>query len=105
MKSPLYAVLQTKYLNITDGKLAEDPDGYAESAAGHETGTALIALRYCISGAYLVIKAGLYTSAKKYQQTRVFVNIRFNREYYLYEIIQLYPLVTGPADLGPPGRS
>jgi hypothetical protein len=36
---------------------------------------------YCISGAYLVIKAGLHISGKKYQQTRVVVNIRINREY------------------------
>jgi hypothetical protein len=97
--------LQTKYLNVTDGKLTEDYVEFADNAAGHETGTALIALRYCISGAYLVIKAGLYTSAKKYQQTRVVVNIRINREDYPYEIIQLYPLVKGPADIGPPGRS
>jgi hypothetical protein len=41
--------------------------GYAENAAGQGTGTTLLVLLYCISGAYLVKMAGLHTSAKKYQ--------------------------------------
>jgi hypothetical protein len=59
--------LQAKYLIKTDKKRTAGADEYAENAAGQGTGTALLVLLYCISGAYLVKMAGLYTSAKKYQ--------------------------------------